>query len=230
MRQVFLLLILTASLCSCTQKEEVMKKLNEHQITGELLTMNLKDSDAEHYFDLKNTSINGTETKIVESIFDPSKNIGERWILVSVDQISPSTKEFKEFDKHHNTKHKGINGKVDESSWEIERDDEAYLIISFKYDKKSLPKKFSFLGDCKGLAYYNKKTGKLEKTEFVNEKPFTIKMYNVTRLDMVVRYEFHEKEAIYLIDIEELDMEVSLLGQLVPINEVNEYSNYRKID
>ncbi len=47
---------------------------------------------------------------------------------------------------------------------------------------------------------------------------------------MVVHFEFYEKEGHYLIKSEELDMEVKLLGQLLPIKENNEYINYRKVD
>jgi len=229
-RQTLLLIVMTASLTSCAQKEDVKKKFNEYQLSAELLTINLKDADAEHYFDLKTTLVNGADTKIVESTFDPSKNIGERWNLVSVNQISPSIKEIKEFDRTHNTTLEGVNGQIDASSWDIEKDDDAYLVLSFRHDKKSLPRKFSFLGDCKGLAYYNKKTERLEKTEFVNEKPLKIKVFNVTRLDMVVHYKFHDEAAVYLIHTEELDMEVKLLGQLVSIKEINEYGNYSKAE
>ena len=48
-------------------------------------------------------------------------------------------------------------------------------------------------------------------------------------LDMVVLYNFHEDEGIYLIHEEKLDMEVKLLGQLVSIREHNTYQNYRKM-
>jgi len=230
MRQALLLIVITASLTSCAQKEDVEKKFNEYQLSAKFLTTNLKDADAEHYFDLKTTIVNGAETKIVESTFDPSKNVGKRWNLVSVNQVSPLIKEIKEFDKTHNTTQEGVNGQIDASSWNIEKDDDAYLVLSFRHDKKSLPRKFSFLGDCKGLAYYNKKTERLEKTEFVNEKPLKIKVFNVTRLDMVVHYKFNHEDAVYLIHTEELDMEVMLLGQIVPIKEINEYGNYSKAE
>lgn len=228
-----MLTILIASLTTCTQKEvkeEVLKKLEEYQITTETLTRNLKDANAEHYFDLKTTTIKGTMTRVVESTFDPSKNTGERWMLLSVDQNSPSAKDLTDFDKYNNTKRRGLNGKIDESSWKIEKDDEATLVISFKIDKKTLPKKYSFLGHCKGSFFFNKKTEQLEKAEFVNEQPLKIRIYDVTRLDMFVYYEYQESEGIYLIRREELDMEATILGQPVQIKETNEYRNYRRVE
>jgi len=93
-----------------------------------------------------------------------------------------------------------------------------------------LPHKYAFLEDCKGLAYYNKQTGHLEKAEFVNDKPIKIKLLNVSRLDMIVYFEYQEEEGHYLIKSEELDMDISLFGQEVLIREYNEYSNYRFVD
>lgn len=158
MKQLLLLIALTTSLSTFAQKSEVINKLKEYHFTDEFLTTNLKDADAEHYFDVKITTINSPETKIEEAKFDPSKNIGVRWILLSVDGDNPSKKDLKNFDKAHNTKIDDINGRIDDNSWGIEKDDSDYLVINFKYDKTSLPKKYDYLGDFKGLAFFNKKT------------------------------------------------------------------------
>lgn len=216
------------SISAFSQTEEVMKKLKEYNISSEVLSSNLKDADAEHFFDLKITTITDSDTKIEKGKFDPTKNIGERWMLLSVDGETPSKKDLKNFDKAHNTKLDDVNGKVDENSWVIETDDDEYFVISFKYDKTSLPKKYTFLGDCKGLAYFNKKTARLEKAEFINEQPLKIKIFNVTKLDMVIYYFLNEEEHIYLVQKEDLEMQVKLLGQLVTIKEINEFSNYKK--
>ncbi len=200
MKHAFLSVFLISTLFSCAENEAVSKKLEKYKITADLLTRNLKDADAEHFFHLKSTLVNGEEVKILESTFDPTRDIGERWNLVSVDGAGPSAADHREFDRTHNTK------------------------------RKSLPKKYSFLGDCQGLAYFNKQTERLEKAEFVNKKPVKIKFLNVSSLDMVVHFEFYEEEGHYLIKSEELDMEVKLLGQLLPIKENNEYINYRKVD
>jgi len=230
MRHAFLFLFLIITLFSCAENEAVSKKLEKYKITADLLTRNLKDSDAEHFFQLKSTVVNGDEVKTLESSFDPTRDIGERWNLLSVNGTDPTDADHREFDRSHNTKRKAINGQVDQKSWGIEKEDQDSLIISFKYDKKSLPKKYAFLGDCQGLAYFNKISGRLEKAEFVNEKPLKIKFLSVSSLDMVVHFEFFQEEGHYLIKSEELDMEVKMFGQLLPVKENNEYINYRKVD
>lgn len=229
MKYILLLCLIPGTLYVHAQTDEIKKLLDAYQVTGDLLTTNLKDADAEHYFELHSSTSNGGEISTYKSIFDPSKKVGQRWILKSVNGENPSAKDIRDYDKLHNTKKQDINGKVDERAWEIIKDDPDSLILAFKYAKKTLPKKYDFLGDCIGLAYFNKKTGHLEKAEFVNEEPIKISVFNVQNLDMVVLYKFHEEEGIYVIDKEELDMEVNLLGQQVSIREQNDYQNYRKI-
>ena len=51
MRQALLLIVMTASLTSCAQKEDVKKKFNEYQISAELLTINLKDGVSQRIAD-----------------------------------------------------------------------------------------------------------------------------------------------------------------------------------
>jgi hypothetical protein len=229
LKHILLLFLISSTFFLHAQTDEIKKKLDAYRVSGELLTINLKDADAEHYFELSSSTNNGGEISTLESTFDPSKKIGQRWILKSVNGENPSGKEIRDFDKVHNTKKQDINGRVDERSWEIVKDDADSLILGFKYAKKTLPKKYDFLGDCQGLAYFNKKTGHLEKAEFVNDKPLKISLFNVINLDMLVLYKFHKDKGIYLIHKEELDMEVKLLGQLVSIKENNEYQNYRTI-
>jgi len=228
MKVILLLLVFTISTSIYAQKSEVLEKFEEYQFSENFLTESLKDADATHSFDAKITTIDGTDTKIEEAKFDPKNEIGERWILISVNGNTPSKKELRQFNKSHNTTQPEINGRVDENSWGIESDDSDYLVISFKYDKSTLPKKYDFLGDCKGLAFFNKQTKMLEKAEFVNEQPLKVKIFNVTKLDMIVTYTFNEEEQTYFILEEELKMEVKLLGQLVDIDDITHFSNYKK--
>jgi hypothetical protein len=229
MRYILFLCLIPGTLLLHAQTDEIKKMLDLYQVTGDLLTTNLKDADAAHYFELHSSRSNGGEISTYKSIFDPSKLVGQRWILQSVNGDHPSAKDIRDYDKLHNTKKQDINGKVDERAWKIIKDDADSLILAFKYAKKTLPKKYDFLGHCIGRAHFNKHTGHLEKAEYVNEKPLKISAFNVNRLDMLVHYKFHEDEGVYLIHKETLDMEVKLLGQLVSIREQNEYLNYRKI-
>ena len=229
MKKLIILVVLSLSVSAFAQKSEVMKKLNEYNFSSKLVTTNLKDSDAEHFFDAKITTINSNETVVEKAKFDPTKEVGHKWILLSVNGEEPSKHDLKKFDKAHNTTQDGINGTVDDDAWTIEKDDANYLVIGLKYNKASLPKKYAFLGDCKGLAFFNKKTNRLEKAEFVNEGPIKIKMFNVTNLDMVVTYLYNEKEDTYFIEKEELDLDVNILDQNVKIKEISEYSNYKKM-
>jgi len=211
------------------QMEIVEKRLSDLGIAEDFLTQNLKDSDAAHSFNLETTNISSTETKVEHAKFDPTKPIGERWILVDVNGQAPTKKELKQFDKAHNTKQEDINGEVDDSSWKIVQDDEDYLAISYHLDPNTLPTKYKFLASCVGTAYINKKSKKLERAEYINNAPLKIKIFNVTKLDMKVYFHYNADEEVYFILKEEIDMEVKLLGQEVEILEKNEFSDYKKI-
>ena len=229
MKQFTLLLALLVSLSAMAQKSVVLDKLKEYQFSEDLLTENLKDADAQYYFNLKTTTVETDKTKIEDGEFDPTRPIGQRWKLLSVDGNTPSKKEVKKYNKAHNTTQNDVNGQLDDNAWKIEQDDANTLVISFKYDKSTLPKKYAFLGDCKGMAFFNKSTKKLEKAEFVNVGDLKIKIFNVTNLDMVVYYS-PDDELAGLIEKEELLMNVKLLGEIVEIKEINEYSNYKRIN
>ncbi len=211
------------------QLETVEKRLLELGIEEDFLTQNLKDSDAEHSFNLKTINISSTEKKVERARFDPTKPIGEKWILVDVNGQAPTKKELKQFDKAHNTKQKDINGEVDDSSWKIVQDDDNYLAISYHLDPKTLPTKYRFLASCVGTAYINKKSKKLERAEYINNAPLKIKIFNVTKLDMKVYFQYNVDEETYFITTEEIDMVVKMLGQEVEILEKNEFSDYKKI-
>ncbi len=212
---------------SFSQKAEVMEKLKEYNFSEDLLTENVKDADALYSFTQKMTTINSNGATEEISNFDPNKKVGDKWELVSVNGNSPTKKEKKTFNKNHNST-KEVNGELDEHSWKIVSDGDDYLVISFRYDKKTLPKKYAFLGDCIGYAFFNKATKELEKSEFKNEGPIKIKVLNVQHLDMVIHY-LKDEDGTYLMKTMNMDLEVYFLGQVVDVKEISEYSDYKKV-
>jgi hypothetical protein len=52
----------------------------------------------------------------------------------------------------------------------------------------------------------------------------------VNELDMFVNYTYNEESKTYLISKENLDMKANILGQVIDIKEITEYSDYTKID
>ena len=46
---------------------------------------------------------------------------------------------------------------------------------------------------------------------------------------MEIDYQYNEEEQIYFIRKEIIEMDVHLLGQLIKIKEINEFSDYKKI-
>ncbi len=229
MKSFISIIFLICSISSFAQKQEVLAKLAEYGITAETLGTGLQDHDATHSFDVDITTNNGTKNIVEVGHFNPLVPIGERWTLETVNDKAPSKKELKKFDKAHNTKQPDINGKVSDKSWKIDSDTEKEIIISFKYEKESLPNKFQFLADCTGKAYIDKRTKRLKKAVFKNDGPLKVKIFNVTKLEMTVDYHYIKEENLYVMDTQHLDMQVKLLGQLVEVEELNEYYHYKKV-
>jgi len=229
MKNTTTFLLLLISISAFSQKQEVMAKLKEYGIAEEFLNTSLKDHDATHSFDITTTTNDGKQNIVDKGYFDPLAPVGKRWILKITNNKEPSKKEIKKFNKAHNTQQLDINGEVDDASWKINRETENIIAIDFKYKKEGLPNKFAFLADCIGTAYINKKSGHLTLAEFKNDKPLKIKVFNVTRLEMTVDYLYLEEGKAYYMKKEHLDMDVKLLGQIVEVEEINEYSNYKKV-
>ncbi|WP_152286375.1 hypothetical protein [Flavicella marina] len=222
---IFLLSLVT--FIATAQKSEVLKTLKEYHFDENFLLENLKDSDAQYSFDVNTTNVIGGKTTIQIAKFDATQEVGKRWILLKENGKEPTKKQLRTFDKTHNTKDK-VNGTIDDNSWRIEKDTDNEIVITFQYDKKSLPKRFRYLGDCKGLAYFNKKTKKLEKAEYVNLKDIQIKIFKVKKLDLVVYYDYNDEFNTYLISKEDIRMTIKFLGQIMEANDINILSNYKK--
>ncbi len=229
MKKLLTWCLLTLSITAYGQKEAVMARLEELGIKANFLNTSLQDHDAVYYFNFKTITNNGTNNIVDAGYFDPRKPIGDRWVLETVNGESPTKKEFKKFDKLHNTEQPEINGKVADDSWKIDSETDDMLAISFQYDRATLPKKYAFLADCTGRAFINKNTHQLERAEFTNDKPLKVKIFNVQDLKMTIEYQHIPEDDVFVIKNEDLDMKVKLLGQLVEVEEVNEYDNYKKV-
>lgn len=224
---IFLFTLLVTKVVFC-QTNEIEQKFKEYQFSKDFLTESIKDGNDAYSFDALITTIIENKTTIEKGSFDPLRNKGKRWVLDSVDNKLPTKKQIKHFNKMHNIEQPEIKVEVDSSSWAIERDDD-YLVISFKFNPTTLPKKYAYLGDCKGLAFFNKKTKMLEKAEFINEKPIKVNILNVSELDFLILYTYDENENKYLMKKQDMRMTVSLLGQIEHVNYVTIFSNYSKV-
>ena len=92
MKKAVFLFAIAFSFSLNAQLNEVKEKLADYNISADLLSKNLKDADSEHSFNLKTTTVNGTDTKVERSHFDPTQVVGSGWILDDVNGNTPTTK------------------------------------------------------------------------------------------------------------------------------------------
>jgi hypothetical protein len=231
--KTFLFVILISYLLSSSvvvaQKAEIEQKLKEYGIPHGFFENNLNDENASHTYKTKTTTVTGTETKIEIGSFDPTLPEGKRWTLISVNGNEPTKKERKQFDKSHNKSDKSDFGEPNDEDWKIVKDDDEFLIIELRYMETNLPHKYKFLAGCKAEVFINKPGKRLTKIEFYNVDPLKIKIFNVSKLDMIISYRLEEGTDTYLIDQENILMDVRLLGQNVEVVETIDYYDYKKI-
>jgi hypothetical protein len=226
---LLLVAFLSSSISGFSQAKEIKARLLEYKIDEDRLSSNLREEDAVHYYKLK--SLTGGKEGNIETVaeYDPRKKISERWTLLTVNDQPPEKSDLKDFKKIHNPKKKHITGKIDQSSYKIERDDEKFLVVTFRYIKESLPSKFQFLGDCDARVYCRKDTKLMSYAEFVSFQPTKVKMLNVNEVLVEMYYTYDEESKTYVHQEARLDMKVMLFGNEQPVEMINNYYEYKVV-
>jgi hypothetical protein len=120
-------------------------------------------------------------------------------------------------------------GEPTNDDWKIIDDNDSELIIGFKYREENLPHKYKFLAKCTGKVFLDKKNKKLDRVEFNNNGSLKVKIFNVDKLEMTVKYQLEEESQTYLIEKEDILMDARILGQTVEVKETSEFSDYKKV-
>ena len=225
---LFAFLVMAVSLTSYGQKEEVVKKMVEYGFSEKDIDIKISQEDPNYSFKMRTTTKTGDDTSVEESTFDPTMAEGQKWKLESVNGNAPSSKELKNFNKSHNGKKQDIQGIVSDD-YNITEDNDKFFILKFRYDRASLRKKDQYLANCHGLEFFNKETKRIDKVEFLNDGELKIKIFKITKLDMVQNLTYNEADNEYFIDTETLLMDAKLFGQIVSVESELEYYDYKKV-
>lgn len=234
MKKILLLTmtLLGSSIFAQTESEIIKSQLQKFGITNEVITDNLQHNSLDYAFTYTSTTktiTSESESTFTEvTTFDPTQPEGEQWTLVSRNDTPPTEEELSKFKKTHHSNEKIIEAKIDDSSWKLLPADDNYLKVTFRYDKKSLPGNYKFLKDCMGTLYFNKQKQELEKITYKNLGPTRFKIIKVTKLEMTVHY-FKDDHGKYLIDKEDILMDIMLLGQEGESIVTNTFSDYKKV-
>lgn len=214
------------------QREEIDNKLKEYGIPGDYIVNALKDGEAEYFFKFKSVTWlptgTGMEEIIEEGEFNPVKPIGEKWKLLKINNRIPEEKDLKKFNKAHNTVKNNVNAEIEDESYRIVEDNDNELIISLKYKKQTLPKRYKFLNECTGLAHVDKNLKRLVKIEYKNDYPVKVWHYKATGLALVQQYIYNENENKYFIAHEEMDITSNYMGKGITILFDIDYSDFSK--
>ena len=77
--------------------------------------------------------------------------------------------------------------------------------------------------------YVDKEAKRLYKLRFYNEGDLKIKILTVVKLDMTLVFLQDTENKTYLIKDEHIVMDAKVLGQIVEIKDINEFSDYKKV-
>ena len=230
MKVFFISLFFVGSLALYGQKDVVEKKMLEYGFSEQDLEIEISEENPNYSFKIRTTTKSDSETDVQEASFDPYRPEGQKWKLETVNGNLPTSKELKSFNKDHNGKKKTANqGEVSESSYNITEDNDDFFILKFRYDPESLRKKDQFLANCHGLAFFNKKTKRMDKIEFLNDGELKVRILKVARLDMVQNLNYNETDNEYFIGNETIIMDIKLFGSIITVEELIEYYDYKKV-
>jgi hypothetical protein len=169
------------------------------------------------------------EEIIEEGEFNPVFPVGEKWKLLKLNGEEATKKEANKFSKEQNTIKNNVNAEIEDQSFKIVKDNENELIISLKYKKETLPKRYRFLSECTALVYFDKNQKRLTKIEYTNDYPVKVWIYKATDLELIQYYKYNEDENQYFITREEMDIESNYMGKGISILFEIDYSDYKKV-
>jgi len=215
------------------QREEIEKKLDEYNIPGDYVVNAMKDGEATYSFKFRSVtwlpSSNGMEEIVEEGEFNPERPIGERWKILKINGETPDKKQVNKFNKAQNTVKNNVNAEIDDNFYRIFEDNDDELVLSLRFTKESLPKRYGFLKECTGLAYIDKKEKRLTRIEYNNDYPVKVWNYKATGLALVQHYHYDERENKYFISHEEMDIESNYMGKGISILFDIKYNDYEKV-
>jgi hypothetical protein len=220
-----LFILVVSTLHVSAQKTVVLDAFSKHNIdAGMLNPANLQEPD-DYAFDLKQTTIAAGKTNVTIAKFDPSRPKEEQWTVVSVDGKSPSKGDVNSFRK--NKVKQQSSEQSDDASYKIEKESADYLVISYKPNATTVPKDAAFMKDCRLYMTINLKTCKLEQVQAQNEKPVKIKILNVEKFDLVMKYNQNDAKRYFPVN-EDLNIQAKFIGQPVTVQTLTERSNFVK--
>jgi len=136
---LFAIFIISVSMASYGQKDEVVKKMAEYGFSEKDLDIKISQEDPNYSFKMRTTTKTVEETIVEEASFDPTRKKGYKWKIESVNGNVPSSKEVKNFNKAHNGKKQDVQGIVSDD-YNITEDNDKFFILKFRYNPASLRK------------------------------------------------------------------------------------------
>jgi len=230
---LFLLVVFSIISQSMAQKislEDLKTRLKEYNVPPDFLEHAVRNANGLYAFDFK--MINGSEDGTpVESMvcYDPNRQKSKRWQLESVNDRKPTKKEVKNFNRINNARGEEVDAQIDSETVNILVDSDKYFSFSFRFVEGSLDPKHSYLEDCEGEIYIQKKTGNIEAVRFENFRETKVRMLKCDKLQVEYELQYMEETEMYVLKKEMIDIRANFMGREVQLGDTGEYINYQRI-
>jgi hypothetical protein len=173
----------------------------------------------------KENNLDKTETRVYK--YEGSKNVGEKYTLISVDKKAPSKKKIKKFNKEKNSYVNDNKIHLRDEDFFIKSDKNDTLIIGFDLPKEELPAEIAFMAHSTGSVFINKKSKEVIRVEIKNKEPFNLKIFHVVELDTKIEIGYNEEHKQYFVSKENVHMQVLILGSITNIDIIEEYTDFK---
>lgn len=237
-RFMSILLLLSTFFSAFSQKDQVLKRLQELNINADFLdkTDNIKLYAFHAVNTTHSASFDTVNRKVTVSVFDYNPTTTPNYVLKTVDGRTPTDKELKTFNKKYNTGIGAAGTKADLNSLSIVSEDDQKIVIGFKIDPKTLNSNNSYLKNCIGEFHIDKHSKRMNYSAFHSTQPFSMSFFKISRMEVMQHMQFMPETQTYVAMKNETLMDV-----LMPISfggakmtakgsELTIYSDYKKVN
>ena len=214
------------------QDSKAISLLKQYGLSEDNILSNIDLSRANYSFSakVKSTTVqesnNTTNNKEQEYIYDATKNIGERFKLISVDNKEPKKKQIKRFNNQKNSVEESKKINLSKDDFFIANEDENTLSIGFKVPANEVNSQIAFMAHCTGYIIIDKAQKQISKLQIKSNEAFNIKVFHITKMNIDIDLSYNTDTKQYYVIREKTESKALLLGSTVDITNTEIYSNF----
>lgn len=201
--------------------QSVLQELEKYHINISSINSLTSHPERQFNFKLKTTIVTESNVKAYEAQHYTGKGKDSTWVLMKVNNSDPSAADRAAFEKLYTNQAPPLL--IDTSTLQLLKNDGKDLVISYRYDPALMTDANRFMEACVIKLFIDTVNGRL-RAEGNIEKPFKIKMLKANYLSSTTTYVYDKTTKGYLLQKEEVSINLKILGRDIDMITTNEYS------